>query len=58
MGTTSQVGKKKKMSVHAIDTVASMKKLKEKIAKEKVLSEEINEKLNATISKFIDKLLD
>ena len=31
MGTTSQVGKKKKMSVHTIDTVASMKKLKEKI---------------------------
>ena len=33
------------------------KKLKEKIAKEKVLSDEINAKLNEVITKFIDKFL-
>jgi F-type H+-transporting ATPase subunit alpha len=33
------------------------KKLKEKIAKEKILSDEINEKLKDTITKFIDKFL-
>ena len=33
------------------------KKLKEKIAKEKILSEEVNEKLKLIISKFIDKFL-
>jgi F-type H+-transporting ATPase subunit alpha len=33
------------------------KKLKEKIAKEKVLSDEINGKLNEIITKFIDKFL-
>lgn len=33
------------------------KKLKEKIAKEKVLSDELNEELKATISKFIEKFL-
>ena len=33
------------------------KKLKEKIAKEKVLSDEINGKLNEIITKFIEKFV-